>query len=137
MQVKFKKPFDDNPFILNPVSEITDDQADVLYGVRLMIPYISFDKQSDGYFLGINYPNPFSNVTEIDYMIPEEGDVLLDVSDMLGKSIGIIVNERQPAGNYKISFDGSSFADGMYLYRISVKGINRSFNKTRIMNIVK
>ncbi|MBE0538076.1 MAG: T9SS type A sorting domain-containing protein [Ignavibacterium sp.] len=65
-----------------------------------------------------NYPNPFNPSTKISYSIKEEGLVTLNVYDILGKEIAILVNEIQPAGFYEVEFNASSLPSGMYIYKI-------------------
>jgi len=44
--------------------------------------------------------------------------VTLKVYDVLGKEVKTLVNEIKQAGYYKIQFDGSSFASGVYFYEL-------------------
>ncbi len=69
--------------------------------------------------LSQNYPNPFNPVTQINFAIPSEMNVQLDVYNMLGQHVGNLINGRMQAGEHTVSFDGSNFASGMYIYRLS------------------
>ena len=69
--------------------------------------------------LGQNYPNPFNNSTDISYSLTKESFVTLKVYDSLGREVSSLVNGDRRAGTYKIRFDGSSFASGIYFYRLS------------------
>jgi hypothetical protein len=69
-----------------------------------------------------NYPNPFNPRTEIGYRIPEAAQVRLAVFDILGREVEVLVDEKQDAGRYVISFDAGPVASGVYFYRISVDG---------------
>jgi len=71
-----------------------------------------------GSLLHQNYPNPFNPVTAIRYQIPGVCNVRLVVYDLLGREVAALVNERQDAGSYTVTFDGSRIASGVYLYRI-------------------
>ena len=87
-----------------------------------------------------NYPNPFNPATKIKYQIPNSSFVLLEVNDVLGKLINTLVNEKQNAGTYEATFDGSSFSSGVYFYRItagspSVDG--QVYTETKKMLLVK
>jgi hypothetical protein len=66
-----------------------------------------------------NYPNPFNPSTTINYSIPKQEFVKLSVYDMLGKEVASIVNEVKSAGSYDVSFNASSLASGIYIYKIS------------------
>ncbi len=65
-----------------------------------------------------NYPNPFNPITIIRYSIPQTGFVNLKVFDLLGSEVSTLVDEEKSAGNYKVKFDGSNLASGIYFYRI-------------------
>ncbi len=70
-----------------------------------------------------NYPNPFNPSTSISYQLPTAGDVELTVYNVLGQKIRTLVKERQQAGQYKISFDGSGLASGVYLYKLKANNL--------------
>ena len=72
----------------------------------------------DKYELSQNYPNPFNPVTNLEFGISESGVVSLKVYDVLGKEVKTLVNEIKQAGYYKVQFDGSSFASGVYFYEL-------------------
>ena len=69
-----------------------------------------------------NYPNPFNPVTEIKYEIPEEGFVSLKVFNILGEEVAVLVNERQPQGNYTATFSAGIFPSGVYVYTLESGG---------------
>ena len=83
--------------------------------------------------LGQNYPNPFNNSTNISYSLTKESFVTLKVYDSLGREVSSLVNGDRRAGTYKISFDGSSFASGIYFYRLS----SDEFNAVKKMLLLK
>ncbi len=70
------------------------------------------------YKLEQNYPNPFNPTTNIRYELPKSGFVKIIVFDALGKEIKTIVNEKQSAGTYNLTFDGSNLPSGVYFYRL-------------------
>ena len=71
------------------------------------------------YNLEQNYPNPFNPSTTISYQIPVPGKVTLKIYDILGREVTTLVNKEQKAGNYKVNFDASGLASGVYFYRIT------------------
>jgi len=85
------------------------------------------------YLLAQNYPNPFNPVTNINFSLPKDGLVTLKVYDILGKEVITLVNENKQAGNYRVDFNGSNFASGMYFYKIE----SGSFVQTRRMILLK
>ena len=69
-----------------------------------------------------NYPNPFNPVTEIKYEIPAEGLVSLKVFNILGEEVAVLVNERQPQGNYTATFSAGILPSGVYVYTLESGG---------------
>ena len=70
------------------------------------------------YSLGQNYPNPFSNLTTIQYVIPQREDVLLTVHDAGGRLVKVLVNGVKEAGTHAINFNQQMLPSGMYYYKI-------------------
>ncbi len=66
-----------------------------------------------------NYPNPFNPTTTIQYAIPKSEHVTIKVYDELGKEVSSLVNENKEAGQYRVNFNGSNLASGIYYYRIA------------------
>ncbi|MGH7495633.1 MAG: Ig-like domain-containing protein [bacterium] len=66
-----------------------------------------------------NYPNPFNPATTITYSLAKPEHVKLAVYDIQGRQVQVLIDEKQNAGPYSISFDGRKLASGMYLYRLS------------------
>ena len=79
-----------------------------------------------------NYPNPFNPVTEIRYEIPVEGLVSLMVFNILGEEVAVLMNERQPQGNYTATLDAGILPSGVYIYRL-VTGGHTSVQKCILM----
>jgi len=80
-----------------------------------------------------NYPNPFNPVTHLEFGISDLGFVSLKVYDILGKEVKTLVKEIKPAGNYRVEFDGSNFASGVYFYRLE----SGDFVQTKRMVLIK
>ncbi len=91
--------------------------------------------------LSQNYPNPFNPGTVIKYNLASGNFVSLKVYDILGKEMITLVNERQNAGSYSISFNSSNLSSGLYYYRIVAgDGSNNSaqgFVDTKKMLLIK
>ncbi len=78
-----------------------------------------------------NYPNPFNPSTKIEYAVPKESHVLLEVYNVIGQKVATLVDEAKSAGYYSASFDASRFASGLYFY--SMKAGNVSFLKKMML----
>lgn len=91
-----------------------------------------------------NYPNPFNQYTVINYYLPNIGvqpaEVRLEIYDLLGRSVRILVNDRQYPGQYTVSWDGRNndgddLPSGVYFYRLFITGIE--FSKPRKLVLIK
>ncbi len=69
--------------------------------------------------LNQNYPNPFNPTTTINFALPAEDQVRIDVYDLLGRRVQTITNQRYQAGYYQVEFDGRGLSSGVYFYRLS------------------
>ncbi len=69
-----------------------------------------------------NYPNPFNPSTVIQYGLPRESDVTLDVYNIVGELVARLVDERQSAGRHRVTFDAAGLATGLYVYRLNAGG---------------
>jgi len=83
-----------------------------------LISDVNEDKLRSNFSLEQNYPNPFNPTTLIRYTIPQMSFVSLKIYDSLGCEVSTLVDERKPAGNYSINFDGSNLSSGIYYYRL-------------------
>jgi aminopeptidase N len=70
------------------------------------------------YKLNQNYPNPFNPNTTISYELAGNVNVKITVYDLLGRKHVVLVNQKQKAGKYFITFSGKNFASGVYFYQI-------------------
>jgi len=70
-----------------------------------------------------NYPNPFNPVTNIRYELPQQQEVRLEVFNVLGRRVAVLVSGSQQAGHHTIQFDASRLASGMYLYRLQTGNV--------------
>lgn len=80
-----------------------------------------------------NYPNPFNPATTIRYALPQTSDVHLEVFNVTGQRVALLVDELQNSGWQEVSFDASSLASGMYIYRIQAG----HYIETRQMMLIK
>lgn len=71
------------------------------------------------YALLQNYPNPFNPSTHIEYKLPENADVAIQIYNSMGELVETLVNEYQSAGYYKKSWNAGMYASGIYFCRIS------------------
>jgi hypothetical protein len=70
-----------------------------------------------------NYPNPFNPTTRIDYILPEAAQITLTIYNLRGEEVLVLVNDTQSAGKYSVTWDATGFANGVYIYRLTTKGL--------------
>lgn len=75
------------------------------------------------YSLSQNYPNPFNPSTVIEYYLPVESKIKLDIYDVLGSKVASLVNQNQTAGKYAVNFDASRLSSGIYFYQLSTANV--------------
>ncbi|MBI5060348.1 T9SS type A sorting domain-containing protein [candidate division KSB1 bacterium] len=76
------------------------------------------------YALLQNFPNPFNPETQIAFDLLQDGFASLKVYNLLGQQIASLANSNMSAGHHVVSFDGSAFASGVYLYKLDVNGFS-------------
>jgi flagellar hook assembly protein FlgD len=65
-----------------------------------------------------NFPNPFEDVTTINFSINERAQIRLEISDAQGRVLDVLVNETLAEGKYTERWDGSAVAPGTYYYSL-------------------
>jgi hypothetical protein len=85
-----------------------------------------------------NYPNPFNPVTTIQYALPKASEVKIEIYNILGQRVRILVDEHQDPGYKMIHWDGKDdrgdeVSSGIYLYRIQAG----DFVKCKKMTLLK
>ncbi len=80
-----------------------------------------------------NYPNPFNPSTIITYSVPQATHVLLSVYDERGRKVLKLVDRNRAPGTYRVSFDGSKLASGVYYCRL----VAGDFKVVRKMMLLK
>ncbi len=85
-----------------------------------------------------NYPNPFNPTTTIEFNLPTKSNVTVIIYNLLGQEVQQLVNQQYSAGNYKVTWDGTSSngeqsATGMYFYQI----VTDNFIETKKMVLLK
>jgi len=73
----------------------------------------------DRFSLHQNYPNPFNPTTKISYQLKEARYTTLTVFDIQGREVAKLVDGYRDAGSHEITFDASSLASGIYIYRLN------------------
>ncbi len=81
-----------------------------------------------GYDLKQNYPNPFNPITRIQYQIPEDANVIIEIYNVLGQKIYTLLNEYSRKGIYYIDFNGSNLSSGLYYCVMTSNNFRKSIS---------
>ncbi|HHS51193.1 MAG TPA: T9SS type A sorting domain-containing protein [candidate division Zixibacteria bacterium] len=81
------------------------------------------------YSLAQNMPNPFNATTTINYALPEDAEVRIEVTNILGNKVATIVDGWETAGYKRIVWDGrdhqgQELPSGVYFYQIRANSFN-------------
>lgn len=113
---------------LTTVTEEYVDTVDVVTGVEDLKVTAPTD-----YVLEQNYPNPFNPSTSIQFSIPVEGFVSLEIFNTLGEKISTLVSGVLKSGSYSYKWNASNFSSGVYFYQLKAG----NFVKTGKMLLMK
>ncbi|MFZ6052815.1 tail fiber domain-containing protein [Halocola ammonii] len=69
-----------------------------------------------------NVPNPFQDRTRIDFEIPENAQVKLEITDKVGKVVEVLMEGNLQSGIYSTTWNGASHASGVYYYSLYANG---------------
>ena len=116
----------------NEASGYVDWSAVWSFNTEVVVSTDKFDRVLS-FNLAQNYPNPFNPTTQIQYSIPEQAHVSLEVFSMLGERVALLVDDMKSPGIYNVNFDASNLSSGTYLYRINAG----DFIKTEKMILIK
>ncbi|NBX78931.1 MAG: T9SS C-terminal target domain-containing protein, partial [Flavobacteriales bacterium] len=131
--------YNDNGVVTNPVNGVKFGDPDlslVLRGIQLNSDNTVGDIEEPGNvsagikdlnsrtdFRFLNaYPNPFNDITVIEYQLENNANVQLEVYDFLGNKVAELVNTNLGAGIYKTIFKAGDLPGGVYFNRLTVNG---------------
>ena len=75
--------------------------------------------------LSQNHPNPFNSSTKIKFDLPKQESVKIEIFNLLGQKIEILVNQYMSVGSHEIEFVANNLPSGVYLYRIDAGGFHQ------------
>ena len=79
------------------------------------------------------YPNPFNPIASINYSLPQNAVVKLNVYDIQGRFIQTVINDFKVSGYYTAKWNASSYSSGVYLIRMD----SGDFTQTQKVVLVK
>jgi phosphatidylserine/phosphatidylglycerophosphate/cardiolipin synthase-like enzyme len=103
--------------------------------IRVSVQEIAAGRPAS-YTLEQNYPNPFNPTTNIRFSVASVSApqiVTLKVFDILGREVATLVHEPMKSGTYKVEFNASNLASGVYFYRMQAG----QFSATKKLMLVR
>jgi hypothetical protein len=77
----------------------------------------------DEYYLAKPYPNPFNSKVVLNFGMPQSGQAIIAIYDVLGRKICTLLDEQLAAGNHQATFNASDLASGVYFAKLNVAGM--------------
>ncbi|MCP4632989.1 MAG: T9SS type A sorting domain-containing protein [candidate division Zixibacteria bacterium] len=65
-----------------------------------------------------NYPNPFNAQTTISFNLTDPGPVKLEIYNLLGQKVEILIDEFYRGGPHTVNWDAVSQSSGIYFYKL-------------------
>jgi hypothetical protein len=102
-------------------------------------PVVNVDVSAPNEFsLSQNYPNPFNPNTKIDFSLAVDSKVTLNVFDVLGQQVALLVNENLEAGMHSVDFNAFAMNSGIYFYKLNSENAEgKNFISTKKMILMK
>jgi hypothetical protein len=114
---------------------LISDLTYVIYDTLASVTSVEIieDLTPENFILSQNYPNPFNPSTTIQFSIPEQSFVKLEVFNTLGEKVTTLVSEELNTGSYKFNWDAKNLPSGVYLYKMQTT----NFSTSRKMILIK
>lgn len=90
------------------------------------------------YSLSPNYPNPFNPTTNINFTVPKDGNVKINIYNINGQLVATLVDNFIQSGTYTVTWDGRTnngtiASSGVYFYQMRAP----NFVMTKKMTLMK
>jgi len=95
-----------------------------------VVTLISDEDVPENYYLSNNFPNPFNTITTIQFHLPVESSVTLNIYNINGQNVKTLVNRTLQPGRYSVIWDGTDNNDvilpsGIYIYQIRARDFHK------------
>jgi hypothetical protein len=72
-----------------------------------------------------NFPDPFGDNTTFSYTLPEAMPVRLELYNVLGQRVAVLLEGERPAGTHTLTMGRGSLASGVYVLRLQAGGTQK------------
>ncbi len=123
-----------HPYLISTMSVIISDDATKIFagygdagpGVQMFTGNVvsaveetaSDNSLIKDFALRQNYPNPFNPTTQIEYSLQKATHVLLEIYNVRGQRVAVLLNNKQPEGWHRLVWDATGYASGSYFVRL-------------------
>ena len=87
----------------------------------------------DNYSLSSPYPNPFNPITNLDFSVPIESHVKIEIYDIQGRLVEEIFNDLINPGVHNIKWVANNHASGIYFVNMA----SGDFSSTQKITLLK
>ncbi len=106
---------------------VSEASVITIEGTRLPAGAPAADCGPGDMLLGQNRPNPFAHGTSIGFTLRKKLGIRLEVFNILGQGVTVLLDEERPAGRHLVVWDGrddrgDECPPGAYFYRLSADG---------------
>jgi hypothetical protein len=117
------------------LNELADGDIKVLTDALLLVDKIGskaigVGELNAGQLAFANYPNPFNETTTFVFSLPYEGLATIEVYDMLGKKVNVVLKETMVAGEHRLSFNSNDLKSGVYSASLTLKADGQMLMRT-------
>jgi|GEM_PF-3206341 len=107
----------------HPIAEWASDELNKLGKSAHPESLENHDKVPESFTL-VNYPNPFNPITIIEFGLPKDGFVTVEIYDLMGRRVANPISEVRKAGVHKLVWNpinetGMHIASGIYFCRVT------------------
>ena len=87
----------------------------------------------DNFALGSSYPNPFNPVTTINFALPVDTELSIQIYNLEGRLVEVLTDQNMKAGYHSVIWNADNHSSGVYF----VKMISGEFINTQKLMMVK
>lgn len=73
-----------------------------------------------------NYPNPFNARTTIRYILSQAGKVSLEIFNIIGEKVAVVIDEFEQAGPHSMIWDAAGVPSGVYFAKLETVDKSRT-----------
>ncbi len=95
------------------------------------------ENMQENFILNQNFPNPFNNSTTIEFVLKKDGHYKIEIYNVLGKKVDVILDEYKAIGSYKVNYNAKNLSSGVYLYVLSDSENFSNFSLRKKLILIK